>query len=214
MKFTKLRFAYFLCLLLGFALNAKAQFGLKIAQSRPMADFGANFSKAPTYEFLFFTKKYEGKLLSKLSLSYTNFKPRQDTIADYSVEFSNNGYKVYPGSLAFDELSYFGLSIDNQLRIFEKNGFELFAGLGLSIMKANYSYYRSYDTQIGGSVITKDIVVGGNVSALAMYNLNEHFAVFGDIQFQYATFTDWSTMFPNRKIGIGFLYTINADYDY
>lgn len=190
--------------------SSRAQIGLKIAQSSPIGDFGNAFSKAPTFEFIYYHKMYEGKLLSKVSFSYTKFKPREDTIPIYLVKF-DNGYKVYPGKLSFSELPYYGLSIDNQFRLFQKNNFELYAGLGLAFTRVKFQYYRSYETILTENSYTADYAAGANISLLANYNINEYLSIFADVQYQYSTLTDWSYQFHNRKIGIGFMYTFNPD---
>ncbi|HTN17885.1 MAG TPA: hypothetical protein VL092_09410, partial [Chitinophagaceae bacterium] len=166
--------------------------------------------KAPSFELMFHSRLWKDNFLSRISFSYARFQPRQNPIPVYLVEFTSP-YKVYPGTLSFQPLEYFGLTVDNQVRIIKRNGFELMAGLGISIMKATLVYDLKYDQYADMSASRKEWVGGFNGCATALYELNEHFSFFADLQYQYATFTDHSTKFHNRKIGLGILFTINND---
>src|SRR5690606_9248745 len=140
------------------SLQAAAQIGLKLSLLSPRGDMGPIYKKGVAFDLYYHMEESE-RWYGRAGIYYTSLQPRLDT---FPIAMIKDTYVpvAYPGHTVYQKFYIVGIYIDQNFRVFERNGFSADLGLGVFGGKSHTEYVRSVPGLISEVGNLEEKVVG------------------------------------------------------
>ncbi|MCB9047358.1 MAG: hypothetical protein H6550_14585 [Chitinophagales bacterium] len=195
------------------SFSAIAQFGIKGSLLSPGGDIVPTHKKGTAYEIYYVQNEWDGLMQSRVGFFHTTLSPALDTFFVYGVKSEISGVNtLLPGYAVYQKLRMNCIFIDQSIRIINKKGLALYAGIGIMIGSAK----MKYDRYIESMIIETDGIVNPDIGGLrgnvqAAYKINSHFQVYMQAMHNAIVASDWSNSYAHNTYGIGINYFIKSD---
>lgn len=172
-------------LFLFLAINAEAQIAVKGIYFNPTSDLGVTFKKRFTGEILYLQELDEDEnFRGRAGLCYIPLKSRLDTFPSYAVR-SGNGTTVLPGYEIYKKYNMGFLFVGVDWAFLNKEPYYVYIGCDAIGGGINVEYEASYQTYKDESFSGGYSMAGLRFRTGFQYDLNDHFAVFGELSRSY-----------------------------